>query len=202
MDDTPADEQLLHEAFRKIGNAVLPLRPELRERAHAMLGAFLGITAPKATQPALDITDPNATQPAGHRSPPPIQIASRESPKDFLFQKEPDTDVERVACLAYYLTHRRDTNHFKTVDISRLNTEAAQRKFANTATSVNNAVRGGFLAPVGQGKKQLTAQGERYVDTLPDRAAARAALGKRRPRRQRRQSATGKAPAAAQEQAE
>ena len=189
-DDTPADEQL-HEAYGKIGDAVLPLKPELRVRAHAMLGAFLGITAPNAE-----------TQPAGHRSPPPTQIASRESPKDFLFQKEPNTDVERVACLAYYLTHRRDTNHFKTIDISRLNTEAAQRKFANAATSVNNAVRGGFLAPVGQGKRQLTAQGERYVDTLPDRAAARAALDKRRPRRQRRQNATGKAPAAAQEQAE
>ena len=195
-DDSPSDEQLLHEAFRKIGDAVLPLKQELRERAYAMLGAFLGVTAQNA--------DPmvGATQPAGHRSPPQNPIASRESPKDFLFQKEPNTDVERVACLAYYLTHRRGTNHFKTIDISKLNTEAAQRKFANAATSVNNAVRGGFLAPVGQGMRQLTAQGERYVETLPDRAAAKAALGKRKPRRQRRQNATGKAPAVAQERAE
>ena len=84
-----------------------------------MLGAFLGITAQNA--------DPmvGAPQPAGHRSPPQTLIASRESPKDFLFRKEPNTDVERVACLAYYLTHRRGTNHFKTIDISKLNTEAA-----------------------------------------------------------------------------
>ena len=47
------------------------------------------------------------------------------SPKEFLFQKQPKTDVERVACLAYYLTHYRGTPHFKTVDISKLNTEAA-----------------------------------------------------------------------------
>ena len=195
-DDQPSDEQLLHEAFRKIGDAVLPLKQELRERAYAMLGAFLGITSPNA-----DITV-GATQPAGHRSPPQTQIASRESPKDFLFRKEPNTDVERVACLAYYLTHRRGTNHFKTIDISKLNTEAAQRKFANAATSVGNATQGGFLTQAGRGMKQLTAQGERYVDALPDRAAAKAALGNRKARRQRRQSATGKATAVAQERAE
>lgn len=27
------------------------------------------------------------------------------SPKSFIMQKQPRTDVERVACLAYYLTH-------------------------------------------------------------------------------------------------
>ena len=195
-DDTPSDEQLLHEAYQKIADAVLPLKQELRERAHAMLGAFLGITAPNVE------TMVGTTQPAGHRSPPPTQIASRESPKDFLFQKEPNTDVERVACLAYYLTHHRGTNHFKTIDISKLNTEAAQRKFANAATSVGNATQGGFLAVVGRGMKQLTAEGERYVDALPDRVAAKAALGKRRTKRQRRQSTTGRTATVAQEQAE
>lgn len=188
-DESPADEQLLHEAYQKIADAVLPLKQELRERAHAMLAAFLGVA------------NEASGRPAGERSPPPIRIASRESPKDFLFQKGPQTDVERVACLAYYLTHHRDTNHFKTIDISKLNTEAAQRKFANAATSVSNAMQGGFLAPVGRGMKLLTAEGERYVEALPDRAAARAALGKRRARRQRRQGA-GKTPAAAKEQAE
>src|SRR5436309_11534705 len=50
------------------------------------------------------------------------------SPKEFLRDKHPMTDVERVTCLAYYLAHYRDTPHFKTVDISTLNTEAAQPK--------------------------------------------------------------------------
>src|SRR5947209_8545864 len=35
------------------------------------------------------------------------------SPKEFLLQKQPRTDVERIACLAYYLTHYRDQPHFK-----------------------------------------------------------------------------------------
>src|SRR5712664_747450 len=29
------------------------------------------------------------------------------TPKQFLFEKRPQTDVERIACLAYYLTHFR-----------------------------------------------------------------------------------------------
>lgn len=192
-DDQPSDEQRLYTAFQELAKAVLPLEQELRERALTMLAAFVGVTNLNGS-PA----EAGATRPAGHRSPPPIQIASRESPspKDFLFQKQPNTDMERVACLAYYLTQYRDIKHFKTIDISKLNTEAAQRKFANAASSVDHAARGGFLAPVGKGMKQLTAEAERYVDALPDRVAAKAVLGKRKARRQRRQNTTGKAQAA------
>ena len=73
------------------------------------------------------------------------------SPKDFLFDKSPVTDIERVAVLAYYLTHYRELPHFKTLDVSKLNTEAAQAKFANAATSVNNAVKAGLLAAATKG---------------------------------------------------
>jgi hypothetical protein len=109
------------------------------------------------------------------------------SPKDFLLEKEPRTDVERIACLAYYLTHYRSAPHFKTVDLSMLNTEAAQPKFANTAYSSNNAVKMGYLAPSIKGQRQLSAVGERFVRALPDREAAKAALEsfRRRPRGKR-----------------
>ncbi len=105
------------------------------------------------------------------------------SPKEFLLEKEPQTDVERVACLAYYLTHYRDTPHFKTIDISKLNTEAAQPKFANAAYSVDNASKMGYLAAAIKGQKQLSAIGERYVLALPDREKAKEVLVRRRPRR-------------------
>lgn len=108
------------------------------------------------------------------------------SPKEFLRQKQPRTDVERVACLAYYLTHYRDTPHFKTLDISQLNTDAAQIKFANAANSVNNASTYGYLAATTKGNKQLTSAGEAFVEALPDRDAARAAMASARPRRRRK----------------
>ena len=39
------------------------------------------------------------------------------SPKEFMLEKKPRTAVERVACLAYYLTHYRDLPHFKTIGV-------------------------------------------------------------------------------------
>ena len=107
---------------------------------------------------------------------PRFSRAEELTPKDFLFQKQPNTDIERIACLAYYLTHYRDTPHFKTTDVSKLNTEAAQIKLSNPSYSVNNATRAGMLAAATKGLKQLSAQGEKYVEVLPDRDAARGLL--------------------------
>jgi hypothetical protein len=108
------------------------------------------------------------------------------SPKEFLHQKRPGTDVDKVACLAYYLTHYRQTPHFKTIDLSQLNTEAAQIKLSNAAQSVDNATKAGLLVPAIKAHKQLSAAGELYVQELPDKAAARAAIeGYRRKRSKR-----------------
>ena len=114
------------------------------------------------------------------------------SPKNFLHEKQPKTGIERVACLAYYLAHYRDTPHFKTVDISKLNTEAAQLKFSNPTYTVVNAANTGLLTPAGKGAKQISAIGERFVDALPDRDDAKAVLASMRPRRRRKKPAHAK----------
>lgn len=106
-----------------------------------------------------------------------------QTPKEFLAEKQPRTDVHRAVCLGYYLTHYRDTPHFKTIDISKLNTEAAQPKFSNPAKSVDNAARFGYFVPAVKGAKQISAVGERMVQALPDAAAARQAVASSRPRR-------------------
>jgi hypothetical protein len=109
------------------------------------------------------------------------------SVKDFILEKDPLTEVERLACLAYYLTHYQETPHFKTVDLSRLNTEAAQRKLSNPAVAAGNAMRDGFFvqAPRG-GFKQLSAMGERFVQALPNREAAQQVKQKMTSRRGKR----------------
>ena len=76
--------------------------------------------------------------------------------------------------------------HFQTVDISKLNTEAAQIKFSNAAVSVSNAVQSGYIALAPHGKKQISAAGERFVQALPDRDAAKKVMGNARPRRSSR----------------
>jgi hypothetical protein len=109
-------------------------------------------------------------------------------PKQFIFEKKPTTDVEKVACLAYYLTHYLDTPHFKTLDISKLNTEAAQIKFSNAAVAVDNATKLNYLVPATKGNKQLSAIGEQFVRALPDRDKAKAVMANARPRRRSRRS--------------
>ena len=101
--------------------------------------------------------------------------------------KAPQSNLERAACLAYYLTHYRDTPYFKTLDISALNTEAAQPKFSNASVAVEDAMKAGLLVQATKGNKQLSAAGELYVQSLPDRAAAKASVQglrqKRKPRK-------------------
>jgi hypothetical protein len=90
------------------------------------------------------------------------------SVKEFIFEKDPVTEPERMACLAYYLTHYKETPYFKTVDLTRLNTEAAQKTFSNPAVASNNAIRDGFFVSAPKaGYKQLSAMAERYVHALP-----------------------------------
>lgn len=107
--------------------------------------------------------------------------------------------MERITCLAYYLTHYRETPHFKTLDLSKLNTEAAQLKFSNAAFASDNAVRAGLLVPAGKGAKQISALGELYVQALPDRAAAKDAVAHMKPRRKNKKSARANASATDEE---
>jgi len=105
------------------------------------------------------------------------------SPKDFLMEKMPQSDMERVACLAYYITHYREQPYFKNLDLDKLNTEAAQPRFSNLSKSAGNALTNHYLAAAPtKGMKQISAHGEAYVRALPDRAAARNTM-RSKPRR-------------------
>ena len=108
------------------------------------------------------------------------------TPKEFLMEKEPRTNVERVTCLAYYLNHYRETPNFKTLDISKLNTEAAQPKFANPSVALNDAAISGFVVASTKGTKQISAMGEQFVLALPDRDAAKKIKQKMRPKRKKK----------------
>ena len=155
------------------------VNPENRERIFQTLGTYLGFGRPQSpARPETTRTHQNSV--AGFTEDRSM------SAKEFLYQKQPSTDVERVACLAFYLTHYQDTPHFKTVDISRLNTEAAQIKFSNAAFTVSNATKLGYLAQAGKGAKQISALGEQFVQALPDREAAKAVMTNLRRRKSSR----------------
>lgn len=171
------------EALSTIVGILKQLEPDVQKRVLQSVQTFLGVS--DKSRPLDAEAFPSSRATAG-------QDFSRDrtlSPKEFLRDKHPMTDVERVACLAYYLAHYRDMPHFKTLDISALNTEAAQPKFSNASVTVENARVTGYLAPGPKGTKQISAAGERFVELLPDRDAAREALRSFRPRRMSKREA-------------
>jgi hypothetical protein len=156
---------------------------------------FLRIDGVRFVKPGVPVRDAYGILPT--ETPQPTSETSRSpsgsfsdrpdiSPKEFMLDKEPKSDIEKVACLAFYLTHYRNLAHFKTLDVSKLNTEAAQVKFSNPAMAVDNATKLGFLVPASKGMKQIGALGEQFVRALPDREAAKLVRAKIRPRRNRK----------------
>jgi hypothetical protein len=161
---------------------LLPLRVEDRQNVLETLATFFGVDLPASRGVQHSATSVPSSRTTNFQFSEQPQSATL-SPKAFMVEKSPQTDVERVACLAYYLAHYRGTPHVKTKDITALNTESAHRRFSNTAVAVDNATKAGYLVSSVKGAKQISALGERFVESLPDREAARAVFEQGRHRR-------------------
>lgn len=184
------------EVLGQIISLLKKLSPDERKRIFHTTGTFFQFEALPSTVPSTS-SDLRASYPptdAGHAPSTQSTFSGDRTPtpKQFLNEKQPRTDVERVACLAFYLTHYRDIAEFNTLDISKVNTEAAQRKLANATVAVNNASQYGYLVPAGKGMKQISAAGERYVQALPDYDAAKTILASARPRWKSRRNTNSK----------
>jgi hypothetical protein len=174
------------DAWHQITAALSTLDPAAQARVLRSVITILDITIwPSQAIGRTDRSTAPSSPSSSERSAFSGSEARAPSPKEFLYEKRPLTDVDKIACLAYYLTHYRNTPHFKTFDLSQLNTEAAQIKFSNPAQAVDNATKAGLLVPAVKGQKQISAVGELYVQALPDRTAARAAIEGSRRRRKR-----------------
>jgi len=187
-DETPAATESDVEEIRVLTLILNNLRAvgtESRERILHTAATYFGLNVRAVSQSSLGPTS------SGNGAGTSFSEDRRISPKEFIFQKQPRSDAEKVACLAFYLTHYRDTPRFKTLDISKLNTEAAQVKFSNAAVAVDNATKKGLLVPAEKGQKQVSSVGEQYVLALPDREAAQAALAGLRKRRRARKNSQG-----------
>jgi len=169
-------------ALTQILEILQHLGADARDRILQMVATFFSDSSPGILRRD-KLRSPEEGSPDNSFRVGPFSEDRSISPKQFVLEKQPKTDVERVACLAYYLTHYRDTPHFKTLDISKLNTDAAQVKFSNAAVAVDNATKLGYLASAIKGSKQISALGEQFVLALPDREKAKAAMAHARPRR-------------------
>ena len=184
-------------ALQTLLSCLSPLEDEVRLRLLKTVVTFLDIKGVRLAG-AGEVHTSNFIVPEQEKSrtlapnqstaSPPNHFSGHDdiSAKEFLLDKDPQSDVERVACIAFYLTHYRNMPHFKTLDISTLNTEAAQIKFSNAAAAVDNATKMGYLVTAVKGNKQIGALGEQYVRALPDREAANEVRAKIRTRKHKK----------------
>jgi len=177
------------EAMKAAVTALEPLEPDERDRAIRWIATTLGVSdaVPAAGGGGGSGGGGSGGGGSGGGGGPSTEHAGIDgkTPKAFMAEKKPTTDVERFACLGYYLTNARKQPQFKTRDISTLATEAAQPKMSNASQVGKDAVRANFLAGAGGGKRQMTDLGERVVEALPDQEAVkrvRAEVPKRRKR--------------------
>ncbi len=177
-------EDLQKEEFEIVSDMMRLLKPldkEDQRRIIQTVITFYGLSNFEPhSQLALSYERPqNPSSPKNLNSSIPYseQENNAISPKEFLMEKRPQSDVERIACLAYFLTHYRDQPYFKGLDLNILNTEAAQPRFSNLSKTAGNALAYGYLALAPKkGLKQISAFGEAFVRALPDRDAAKQAM--------------------------
>jgi hypothetical protein len=170
------------QALSEIVAALNRLDPESRGRLLSSLMTLYGVRP----QQMVSAPGPSSRQNPNRESTVAFSEDRTLSAKDFVWQKQPKTAIERVVCLGYYLQHFRGMQSFRTTDISELNSEAAQVKLSNPAMMVSEATRAGYLATVKGQEKQLTVIGEQFVSHLPDRESALNAVRNVRPKRSRR----------------
>ena len=120
-----SNDQSIYAVVDKVIQDLLPFDQHSRLRVYRTVGTFFGFedSYPKIAR------NVDSRVPANVSREPQFSSSEEPTPKEFMLQKQPNTDVERVACLAYYLAHYRDIPHFKTTDINKLNTDAAQIKW-------------------------------------------------------------------------
>ena len=182
------NDQSIYAVVDKVIQDLLRLDQHGRLRVYRTVGTFFGFedSYPKVAG------NVDSRVPANVSREPQFS-SSKETPKEFLLRKRPNTNIERVACLAYYLDHYRGIRQFKAIDINKLNTEAAQTKLSNPSHVIRDAVRSGYLvAAATKDMKQLSADGEKYVEALPDRNAAKE-VKPQSSRRSRKRTSTNRA---------
>ncbi len=184
------DERMDSKALIDIIKILEPLDEEDKIRVLNSVLAFLNVDMSIASQ------NKQIQQNFSEKNSLPQKVGFSEnismSPKEFLLEKKPKTAVEKIACLAYYLTYYRDMPHFKTNHLSELNTEAAQPKFTNIVSSAKNALSLHYLAASSKGQRQLSAMGEQFVQILPDYEAAKLIMKNIKPRKKRNKSTKNK----------
>ncbi|HYV86263.1 MAG TPA: hypothetical protein VFB49_10145 [Patescibacteria group bacterium] len=162
------------EVVKGIHTLLRPLKPARRAVVLRMVVEQQRASLPAVSQADGDTRTDDAD--FGQMIATTSTVIRKRSPKDWFAEKRPIKGNQRMACLGYYLTRFENTDTFKTKDLTTLNTRAAQPKFSSAAVFARDAIKAGYFAPAGGGKRQVTTLGDLVVEALPDQAKVREVL--------------------------
>ncbi|MCI0618560.1 hypothetical protein L0244_36745 [bacterium] len=112
---------------------------------------------------------------------------------DFVKNKSPKNEYQRVAVIAYYREYKQNKKEFKNAEMSQANTqEARQPKISNITDVVTKARdRYKFLTKgTGKATHQLSTHGADIVNALPDQESVKkliAGAKSRKPRKKKKE---------------
>ncbi len=130
-------------------------------------------------------------------SPQSDQISASEgsgpdlnkSMADFVKDKNPKNEYQRVAVIAYYREYKQGKKEFKNAEMSQANTsEARQPKISNITDVVTKARdRYKFLTKgTGKAAHQLSTHGADVVNALPDQVAVKTLIANTKTRKRKK----------------
>lgn len=166
------------EALVLVVRALEPLDPNERQWVLNSAAARWSLNAPaQVGQPQ------NPGSPSGSYVPTGVGASlnstdadaaiQRKDVRAFIRIKKPTTDVQRVACLVYYLTQTTGQAGILSKDIGKAHTDSGGSSI-NMTRALDNATRQSkYLSNRGPKEKQLTTLGEDVVIALPNQDAVR-----------------------------
>jgi hypothetical protein len=107
---------------------------------------------------------------AVHGAAGPSSQPKKQSAKEFLIGKTISSELQRVVALAFYLERQEGLTSFNVSDLEGVFRQAREKLPKNMNDAVNKNIARGFLMEAAAKKDskkawQLTATGERYVET-------------------------------------
>src|SRR6266511_3165755 len=111
------DERQIHEATKDVIHRLEDFDNEARRSVFRRALGFFELDIASSATPIRHPQSDRAPiqQESANGGAPHFGDRAELPPKEFMFQKQPRTDIERIACLAYYLTHYRDSRQFETI---------------------------------------------------------------------------------------
>lgn len=128
----------------------------------------LTLPAPSGPAPSANLSAGNSS---ANKNGDVQQVIAKKDARAFIRIKRPVTDIQRVACLGYFVMETTGQQGFSSKEIGQANIDSGGTKI-NLPRALDNATRRAkYLSSRGGNSKQLTTLGEDVVDALPDQQA-------------------------------